>query len=278
VDKLEHSKRLIREVMARAKQPAVMLSFGKDSMVLADLINLVGRNPNTFPGAHAFPLPVIYHRDPWFPHKHIFSDYIIRSWAMEVHDFPPMVAGVKVKPERLELTALYTLGDSALELPKNVLPPGAHPRRDYICGLNDWIRRPKTALAHYPWDAVLIAHKSSDIDSFEGPVPLKEDTAKLGGVVLAFPLRHWTDDDLWNYIESNHVPFDENRYKARTEIGDKWYNNDYLPACTACIDPREKAETVFCPKLKQHVKNRGSEVLQFRAEPDYIGGERSEAA
>jgi 3'-phosphoadenosine 5'-phosphosulfate sulfotransferase (PAPS reductase)/FAD synthetase len=276
MNKVEESKRLIREMMATAKQPAVMLSFGKDSMVLADLINLVGRNVHGFPTAHAFPLPVIYHRDPWFAHKHIFADYVIRSWGMEVHDFPPIVAGVKVNADKLELVVRYNFGDGAIEIPKDVSAPGEHPRRDYICGLNDWITRPKTALAHYPWDAVFMGHKSSDVDSFEGPVPLKDDSALIGGVRLVFPMRHWTDDDLWNYIEANHVPFDETRYRHRAERGDKWYNNDYVHACTACIDPREKAETVFCPKLQRQVKNRGSEVLQLRAEPTYI--QRSEAA
>lgn len=269
---IEETINFIRKHAHDAKRPAFMCSFGKDSMALAELIRRAlptGLNGTHMPMAHGFPMEVIYHRDPWFPHKHEFADYTARSWGMIVHDYPPLAAGIKIRPDMLELVSRYNFGTQAMDIPKNVTPP--IDRRDYICGLNDWLLRPKNALFPYPWDVVFLGHKSSDVDPFEGAVPLKWETAMLGGVKLVFPLRDWTDNDVWTFIEDNHVPIPKARYENRQDRVDTWHNNDYVHACTACIDPRDKREAVFCPKLNRDVPNVGNRVLQLHAEPEYVG-------
>jgi 3'-phosphoadenosine 5'-phosphosulfate sulfotransferase (PAPS reductase)/FAD synthetase len=265
---IEETKEFIREKAHRAMRPAVMCSFGKDSMVMAALIRdaLTGvhsLNGQHFPLTHAFPLPVIYHRDPWFPQKHEFADSQIKAWAMEVYDFLPLYAGVKTNDAMIEPVARYQLGTHTMDLPKNLCEPEEYPRRDYICGLRDWVARPTATLVSYPWDLLFIGHKDSDVDPFDGAVPLKDFTAVAGDVTLAFPLKRWTDNDVFAYAKANRVPIDSRR-------SDKWYDNDYVHACVACIDPREKAEEVFCPKLKKNVKNVGKYVLQLKADAKYI--------
>jgi hypothetical protein len=214
--------------------------------------------------ASVFPMDVIYHRDPWFPHKHEFADQIIRSWNLSVHDFPPFSAGVKVKPDMIELVARYNFGLGFMDIPKNTSPPEEYPRREFICGLNDWLLRPKGTI-ETPWDTVFMGHRNADVDPFEGPVPLKSDEVNAGGVRLLFPIRHWTDEELWDYIRENHVPVQEARYNG----DEHWHANDWTHACTACIDPRETRENVYCPKLQKDVRNRGAEVLQLHAQPEY---------
>jgi 3'-phosphoadenosine 5'-phosphosulfate sulfotransferase (PAPS reductase)/FAD synthetase len=267
--KLEQSIELIWNALTESARPAAMLSFGKDSMVLSDLIRKANIKP-CFPRTHAFPVDVIYHRDPWFPWKHEFADEIIKSWSMEVYDWAPMYTGVKVKPDMIELVARYHFGSGCIDIPKNTMSPVAYPRRDYICGLNDWLLRPKTFLMDYPWDTVFIGHKSSDTDPFEGNVPLKDYEARVDDVRIVFPLRDWSDKELWEYINEHNIPTQATRYGSRD---DRWYVNDYTHACTACIDPRELRDTVFCPKLQRDVKNRGREVLQLHAQPPYVGKE-----
>jgi 3'-phosphoadenosine 5'-phosphosulfate sulfotransferase (PAPS reductase)/FAD synthetase len=266
--KEKQSEEIIRDAVSRGLVTAVMLSFGKDSMVLAELIRRAA--PRSPMRAHGFPLPVIYHRDPWFPHKHEFAERVIKSWAMEVHDQPPMECGVKVKPDMLELVARYSFGSGVMDVPKNVCAPTEYARRDYICGRLDWIDQPKVALQSRPWQQVLHGHKSSDVDPFEGHVPLNASAAIVGGIRVVFPLRDWTDADIWDFIESERVPYQKTRYQDREELIDKWLNNDYIHACTACIDPREKRQTVYCPKLRIQVPNVGGKVLRFEEKPDYI--------
>lgn len=272
-DKIAHAKHLIYEW--GAGQAVLLCSFGKDSMVLLDLIRQV--LPARELNCHSYPIPVIYHRHPYFPAKHEFAEEVIRSWALEVYDFPPLACGVKCKEDRLELVTRYQVGAGAIDIPMNTEPP--FERRPFVCGLQ-WLTRPKTAYSQWPWTTVFIGHKNSDVDPYEGPVPLKEDRVRVmgAGVDAVFPLRHWTDDDVWDYTETNRVPYDKRRY-GRSEIGDgrwgelpdKWLNPDYVHACTACIDPRVKSKTVPCPKLGGNlVRNMGPTVLRMEVLPDYI--------
>jgi 3'-phosphoadenosine 5'-phosphosulfate sulfotransferase (PAPS reductase)/FAD synthetase len=115
-----------------------------------------------------------------------------------------------------------------------------------------------------------MAHKSSDVDPFEGAVPLKTDSVAIGQAEIIFPLRNWTDADVWDYLEENRVPYDKRRYQDRAELPDKWNNPDFIHACTRCIDPREKEGQVFCPKLRRNVPNVGAQVLRLQERPDYI--------
>lgn len=274
MSKIEDSIELIEKAMMQAKRPAAMLSFGKDSMVMAHLMTRTAVKP-VFPRTHRFPVDVIYHRDPWFPHKHEFANRVIQTWGMEVHDFPPMAAGVKVKEDMLELVARYNFGHAAMDIPKNTVPPEEYPRRDYLCGLNDWLLRPKMLLEDYVWDTVFVGHRSADVDPFEGHVPLSSHEANVGGVRMIFPLRDWSDDDVWDYVRDNSIPIQVARYEATKEQA--WYSNDHVHACTACIDPRETGDAVYCPKLKREVPNRGAEVLQLdaRKHVSYIEGGKS---
>jgi hypothetical protein len=291
-DKIAHAKHLIYEWGAG---PAVLLcSFGKDSMVLLDLIR--DALPQRELNCHSYPLPVIYHRHPYFPARHEFAERVIRSWALEVYDFPPVACGVKCKgdsrsemvdrdqppsssphlpsPGRLELVTRYQIGSGVIDVPMNTEPPIA--RRPFVCGLQ-WLTRPKTLGSQWPWQTVFIGHKSSDVDPYEGPVPLKSDHVQTAGVNAVFPLRHWTDDDVWDYTQTNRLPYDARRYFERSEAGDKWLNPDYVHACTACIDPRETRRTVPCPKLGGAlVRNLGPTVVRMETLPDYIDREKKE--
>lgn len=257
MNKIDQSKELILN-HAKTKS-AVMCSFGKDSMVLLHLLR----------ETLARQVPVIFYKHPWFPAKLEFANKMIQSWGLTVHDYPPMFAGIKVNGS-IELVARYAFGENgAMDLPVNTLQPV--PRRDFVCGLNDWLNRQKCGVITFPWETVFMGHKSSDVDPFDGPVPLKTDNTKIGGVDLVFPLRHWTDDDVWDYIEENQIPYDQRRYHDRAELPDKWLNSDYLHACTACIDPRNKDIEVMCPKIGRPVPNVGNRVLRLQQVPDYIG-------
>jgi len=252
--KISHTKELIGRHTGR---PAVMCSFGKDSMVLLHLIREI------VPW-----MPVIYHRQPWFPAKNEFADSVIRSMGLEVHDYPPAMCGVKYTKDRLELVARYPFGNAGLDLPLNTEEP--LPRRDFVCGLKDWLERPKTGAMSLPWTTVFIGHKSSDIDPMDGELPLRSDRVAAGGIDIVFPLRDWTDADVWDYIEENKVAYDKRRYANRAELPDKWLNPDYIHACTKCVDPRTQDLEVFCPKLKTMVPNLGDRVMRLQERPAYL--------
>jgi hypothetical protein len=266
-DLIDHSRELIRRFCRNA---VLLCSFGKDSMALLHLARET--LPRSDLACSTYPLPVLYHRHPWFAFKNKFANRVIESWGLEVHDFPPAACGVKANERHLELVARYHFGNSGMDLPINIESPIA--RRDFVCGLQ-WLLRPKSAKIAWLWENALIGHKSTDMDPFDGPIPLKCDHTEAGGVRIAFPLRHWTDADVWDYLEENKVPYDKGRYADAKELADKWANPDYLHACTACIDPRQKALTVHCPKINQQVQNVGANVLRLEQVPAYLEKEQA---
>lgn len=269
-EKIAHARHLIYE-WHREGETALMCSFGKDSMVLLHLCREV--LPHYGLDAHSYPIPIIFYRHPYFAAKHEFADKIIQSWALETYSYPPGACGIKYNNERLELVARYHFGSSNMDVPLNTEPPIA--RRDFVCGLQ-WLLRPKITGMLFPWRTVYIGHKSSDVDPFEGPVPLNCEASEAGDVNLVFPLRYWSDADVWDYLEENKVPYDRRRYQDRAELPDRWLNPDYIHACTRCIDPRNKDKTVNCPKLQCTVRNVGAEVLRLQEQPSYIDKERRE--
>jgi len=238
-----------------------MSSFGKDSMLMLFIIHRLME----------IKLPTIYFPVPWLPWKNDFAQSIIKQWQLEVYDYPPIQSGIKVKPERLEIVFRYQMGKEplqAIDIPVNVTPPNGHS----MCGLK-MLERPKGTM-DFPWNLVLIGHKDCDVDQFDGPVPLKSDLVEMEGMpALGFPLKDWTDDELWDFIERQRIPVQYGtRYIKRKEIEFKEFNNDYIEACTACIDPRNP-EKVFCPLVMRSIDNVSATVPKVEGKASYIIGE-----
>ena len=253
----------IRTVIRRFGKPSFMCSFGKDSMALLFLLREAG-----------FELPIIYFRDPWQPHKHAFSEKVQKEMGLTVHNWPPTLMGIKFNEERLEFVGRYSFNESAfIDIPKNIEPQ--LPRQKLLCGLFDIIRRP-VCVTKSEFDLILIGHKNSDKDQYFGSMPLHLDL-KLNGdksPAVYFPLRNWSDDEVWNYLTENNVPFQKDRYSDRTEIEDKSFNNDYVQCCSKCLDPRN-GEFVECPKFGKTINNVYGLVPHMDEQPNYFGEEKS---
>jgi hypothetical protein len=240
-EKIEYAKNFIKHIVTEYRNPVFMCSFGKDSMVLLDIIERAGVR-----------LPVLFHRDPWWPNKYKFADRIIAGLGLEVHDYPPERMSLWEGKEIMAFTSHYRVGshpEALMQVPKNILPPDG---RKFLCGLKDVLKRPTGGWHSYPWDVALVGHKNSDQDQIAGKVTLNCDIKNGAGLTpdLAFPLRYFTDDDIWDYTEQFGVPQQEDRYnvQSRKELPDKMNNSDYAHVCIACCDSRSKALSVKCPK------------------------------
>ena len=268
-DLIEASRAQIREALEQSTAPVLLCSFGKDSMVLLHLLRSMGLD-----------LPVVFHRDPWFPHKYAFADRMIREWNLTVWDWQPVAVSLWHGKGIVAFTNHYQIGQKptgepvTCSVPKNILPPVEG--KPYLCGLADLMHRP-TGTFQYPWDMAFIGHKSSDQDQIAGRVPLHTDLVRVDhGPTGAFPLRHWTDDDIWDYTDRFAVPVQTDRY-YRDDLGwdelpDKTANSDYWTACMACID-RRNGPVVDCPKLKRQVRNVSGTVAHIELRAAYFGEE-----
>jgi 3'-phosphoadenosine 5'-phosphosulfate sulfotransferase (PAPS reductase)/FAD synthetase len=248
----------IRTVLHRFGSPAIMCSFGKDSIVMLHVLRESG-----------FQLPVIYLRDPWQPHKHMHAEKVAREMGLTVHNWPPTAMGVKFNGELLEFVARYNFSeDSFIDVPKNI--ETQRPRQQLLCGLFDIIRRP-TSFAKHNWDLLLLGHKNCDVDQYYGNVPLHVDI-KLrnpGEPALYFPLREWSDEDIWDLIEQCKLPYQKDRYENRQELEDKSFSNDYVQCCSKCLNPDNG--TVMCPKFGREINNMYEHVAHFDPSPEYFG-------
>jgi hypothetical protein len=104
---------------------------------------------------------------------------------------------------------------------------------------------------------------------------------KAGACDYAFPLRHFTDEDIWHYHREFNVPINTKRYDEKSgfrEFADLTFNNDHYHACTRCLD-RDEAEQVFCPKAQAMIPNISATVRFVKPElPDYIESADRETA
>jgi hypothetical protein len=266
-EKIDAAENFIRQVLGEFRHPAVLWSSGKDSMVLLHLIRRVTKT-----------LPVVFHREPWFPERYAFADSVIREWSLTVFDWPPERASLCHSRGHFSIFEFYQLAPGKhTGLPQDCYEP-ADPTQPMLCGLRDVLGRPKGQFTA-PWDCFFHGHKSSDVDPLLGQIPLTVDLKlNTGAPAAAFVLRDWSDADIWEYIATQNVPYQATRYEQKPdgtwgEHADRQLNPDYLAACTRCMDRRNPA-TVFCPKLQRQINNIAHELPhQEMTQPTHCGKE-----
>lgn len=251
-DKVAHAHQTIDLALAEFRRPAIMCSFGKDSMVVLDLVRKHRE------------LPVIFHREAMQPHKYAFANRVIAELGLAVYDYPPLNTDAQESEGEFEILSYYQIGQRTCMVPTGIREPDSVGH--FACGLNDIYLKPMGTFA-YPWDLVFHGHKSSDRDPFYGDIPLRADVARnVDCASAAFPIRHFTDADVWEYIEANGLPIHHERYEkvdgAWREREDKTHNPDYITACVACMK-RSAPAAVPCPRLNGRMVSNVSGQLRW---------------
>jgi hypothetical protein len=259
--KVKKTTEFLFEALKAYQRPVLYCSFGKDSCVLLHLF--LSRNIR---------IPIIYHRDPFFPRKNAFADQIINLYNLETWDYPPLRVSLCTGKEMIALVNEYQCGPRTVSMLKNSIEfkDGDNPSQ-YLCGLN-FLNRPCGGF-NYPWDAAFVGHKDCDEDQIFGVVPLKSRIVyRDDGPDYVFPLKEWTHDDVWDYTEEFKVPFQADRYNIaeRKEWPDKTFNSDYYEVCLRCVDKRIAGQEVFCPKLEKTLTNCANAAPEWGQVPDYF--------
>lgn len=199
-------------------------------------------------------IPVIYFPAFTHPTKHAFAQRVIRDWNLRMWDWHPCQREVIGKGQHVELVEAYQVSAGA-SLDYVTLPieaePGYKPDRNCICAIEQ-INRP-TGEEVYLLDTLFIGHRGDDIDPTHGAVPLKNWQADCNGISVVYPLKDWTEADIWAASALLDIPQNEARYLR----GEMEYNPDYWPLCTNCLQPGQDGEMVHCPKVDGKVYNLG---------------------
>ena len=268
-DKTDETIHAIRQFMGMQKYVAPVLNWsgGKDSTVMLHLFH-----------KHVAHLPVIFYEDPWFPAKTQWMHELAASWALEVHNYPPLRVSLKTSPEMVALVNEYSTGPHSIEaMLKNTIEYDEKETvGEFLCGVS-FLSRP-CGTFNYPFDLAIIGHKDVDTDQIYGPIPLHSELVmRDSGPDFYFPLKGWTHDDVWDYIEVFDIPVQRNRYDVsrRQEWDDKTFNSDWYPCCLRCVDKRKEGQRVFCPKAQLELINMSGLVPEWDWEPDYFGEKKT---
>jgi hypothetical protein len=240
----------------RWPKAAVLWSGGKDSTALLHVLKFKA-------GIDA---PVIQYREPKLRERYAYSDKLVKEWGLEMYDYPPTKVAVADGPDvetgemRFDMLKYYQWGSTAVVMSLGTERPTEQEidSGKYLCGVTDFLHRP-TGTFNFPWEAVFIGTKGRDTDLIKGEIPLAMDVRAVDGApVNLYPLKDWSDSDVYGYLESEGVEVDQTRYVKRNG---KWGNNpdkslnaDFYPICFNCVD-RHQGRHVYCPKLAATVSN-----------------------
>jgi 3'-phosphoadenosine 5'-phosphosulfate sulfotransferase (PAPS reductase)/FAD synthetase len=244
----QNSLEIVGFELARARNPVVLSSFGKDSQVLLWLVRQINVH-----------IPVIYLRSFDHPTKHAFAEGVIKDWGLNVIEPLPAYRDVVAKGDHVEIIEVYRqTKDLPFYFPIEA-EPAYQPGADCLCAIEK-LTAPKTDVVG-DFDCVFIGHRSDDVDPIYGAIPLKDYVAQVGGVRMVYPLRDWTVDDIWRESHLKGIPQNRARYIGREMTA----NNDYYPLCTRCLESKENE--VICPKAQDTVHGLGNLIdAESRAE------------
>ena len=229
---IESSLALIREQLAWAKRPCVLWSSGKDSQILLWLVRQIDPNITIF-YFQAFPHPM----------KHAFANRVIREWGLNVVIPIPAERDAIVKDNHAEIIELYQLGPKRLMYFPIEAEPNHQPTFNSRCAVEK-LGAPVQNQVSLMRDLAFIGHRNDDVDPTFGAVPLKDYVAESenGDFRYVYPLKDWTEHDIWTASHIHKIPQNTARYVDR----DMSQNNDYYPMCSNCL--RNDEAEVFCPR------------------------------
>ena len=261
-EKLWWANGVVKSALTNSKNPVVMCSFGKDSIVVLHLVRQFRK------------LKVIFHRESVQHHKYEYANRLMREWDLHVIDYPPSGTALSEGNDHLDVVNFYQVGSKTIYLPTELHQQDNG--RDTVCALSD-IYGKMTGTVNYPFDLIFHGHKASDSDPILGKVPIFADVAlNAEAPHLAYPIRHFTDEDVWRYIEENDIPTHHERYVKKDGVWgdsyDKTQHPHYVSCCYSCMS-KNTGNNVHCPKWGLTVSNVSSQLRWApKLEASYLKG------
>jgi hypothetical protein len=262
-NKIDVSKGIIETISKNYLKPIIYWGGGKDSTVLLHIVREMG-----------IKWPCMFHRDPYFPKKYIYVNWLIAEWDLICYDYPAYKCSVFWQNGTFEVVRHFYCGPQDMILCAMLYKPEEFIEGEYLCAYKDVYLQPKGSY-HYAWDVGLQAHRMHESKPHSGHKPngLRWVFKRIpNGTDFVQPLREWTNQDVFEYSNINNLPFNDRVYYVDNgeflPLPDSTYNPDRRPACYECMLP-SKDMAVFCPKF-QSLTNNVFESLEKTVMPiDY---------
>jgi hypothetical protein len=193
---MEEARRYIRESLSQAKNPSLLVSFGKESLVLLKLVREIKPNISLF----------------WFGDKlSSFAQSIIKDYELTVYSYAPADRYIVPCKDGYSLIDEYSFGETRIPLISDLV-------KSDVCELN--LPTVRTPLFNWRSDVTLWGYRALDVHPLVGiRFPQRFD---IGATVMDSPLWNWTEDDVFSAIEELRIPYEP-------ESSD-------IPVCEACLE------------------------------------------
>jgi 3'-phosphoadenosine 5'-phosphosulfate sulfotransferase (PAPS reductase)/FAD synthetase len=166
-----------------------------------------------------------------------------KEWSLNLYAPYPRARDAVSKDGHVELVELYELAPARFMYFPIEAPKDYEPDASADCGLA-FLREEPVAARADDFDAVFIGHRNDDRDPTHGRVPLKDYVVSFGDFRYIYPLRDWTEADVWAASELLNIPQNQARYRDR----DMGADNDYHELCTRCFLGSPGRRSVICPQ------------------------------
>lgn len=228
---LEQARELIREQWTQAKAPAVLCSFGKDSMLVLSLVREIIDD-----------IHVIWWRSLLSPQQQEFGKRIIREWNLTAWSWHP--SDIYLVPNKENVSVIHEQSFG------NVTHPVLMDVEDGENCIFD-LPSERTPRLFPHWDLLLTGHKDSDIH-YVAKNYLPPDGWTLGQAKVYSPIRGMTDDQVLRAIKDLNVPYEP--------------VDDTLKACTNCL--YDLSGLAYCKKVSNFIPrvpfDRQASLTAFR--------------
>lgn len=187
-----------RNILEKAVTPVALCSFGKDSILMLDLMREVRQD-----------FPVIH-----FGKPDKFAEGIIRQWNLTVFSYAPAQRQILLDGENTVLVSDYSFGGAYLPVIEDI------DLGETCCGAFN--EGPRLSAFDYDWSDTFIGWKSCDSHPILTTQPNIVDGMALGNTKLWAPLRDYTDSDVYQALFDRGLPIPER-------------DRDTKFACTRCL-------------------------------------------
>ncbi len=220
---LDRAREVIASALAAHARPAVMCSFGKDSLLLLHLVRERIEDVSAI----------------WLGHEttsdqFAFIERTLLDWDLTLFKLAPAHRYIVRAPNGAYALVREYLINGA---PYPVISDLVH--SDTRCLLR--LDRQASGNIEAPFDCVFVGWKASDRHSIFGddPIPFPPDGAEIAGAAWYAPLREMTDDEVWRATRDLNIPYNEAKYDQNRAQADP----DDVVACSRCLTEQGR---VFC--------------------------------
>ena len=208
--------RLTEEAIGAAKSPCVLVSFGKDSLLLLYLARQV--RPD---------VSIVWFKQRANKAQRQLAERVIKAWDLAVLSYAPAVSYFLPNNEGLTIIDEHSFSGAMLPVLTDTV-------EGTECAAH--LLSEQTPFFAYDFNTTLIGWKATDEHFITGKNPFPKDGFQLGPTRLYAPLRDLTDEEVLQAIQDFNIPYEA--------------IDDRLAVCTRCL---QTAEPVICPEAKEMI-------------------------